>query len=167
MGVVMPDLNISIPVQAIIAPLSMQYLDTCHSVARGQFTDDETWLVGNDCLEGGGVRTCHPSRTLGHLAAPPSASSSLGDVHCLVWLETTHVRELVPVPGANERKRERIWGEETGIHPTPPTMSTSDWPQWAIARSVISTSMANTFSVLCCVCFVPGHHPDREFVVVR
>jgi hypothetical protein len=26
MGVIIPDLNISIPVQAIIAPLSMQYL---------------------------------------------------------------------------------------------------------------------------------------------
>ncbi len=81
MGVVMPDLNISIPVQAIIAPLSMQYLDTSDTVAVSSLATRFGWWAMNVW---GGERTCHPSRTLGHLAAPPSASSSLEAAHCLV-----------------------------------------------------------------------------------
>jgi hypothetical protein len=43
MGVVMPDLNISIPVQAIIAPLSMQYLDTRAAVAVSSLATSRGW----------------------------------------------------------------------------------------------------------------------------
>ena len=86
----------------------------------------------------------HPSHKPDPLVVPPSASSSLAIFRYLIG--TSH---LICYFGGGGNLDERGTNEQ----PTPPTIRTSEMPQWAIALSVISINIANTVSV--CV-FVEG-----------
>ena len=116
--------------------------------------------MGNERLGGGrGEPVIHRAHSAASLL-PHLLHHLLKPLIAWCWSETARVRELVT-------QEKEYWGRRRAVHPTPPTMSTSDWPQWAIARSVISTSMANTFSVLWLFFSGSTSSPRPSFVVCR
>ena len=115
-GVLYPIRKLRRPAWAIIIPLSMQNLYYFWAKWHKKRQSCRPFIRGKDCSP---------------------ALSGHNSHHLLETLVTFRIE-------IKERKKPR--NRETSSHPTPPTISTSLLPIWAIARSVISTSMAKMVS---------------------